>query len=284
MADAADKSTTFDSLIKMPGAKVTVSFDINDIHFEKDKQKVMVIGKAGIGKTSATKGELVTGSVKGAKGARSGAKAGTTEVEKPVKVKIWGTDTEVYVIDTPGMFQTSMIQNFMKGASAKSDYVLLCEDASNRTTLENALQEIFIKSTITEFNNNKRFGVLFLKMNVAEIFAETSGDDFSEEIIRKSFAKQMETMLNFKYQERTTFFYSYGSEAASKKRGKVHWAKDFAKWVSGNKFGSQLEIKTDEILANPTKFMKKVVDQVEPDLQDQAEKIIRESYCPCSIL
>merc|ERR550519_1858153 len=100
MADAADASN--------PSAAYHLMTKINIFHcgadhaqeedkhaghvfddLDPDLSRVLVIGRAGIGKTSAMKGELVNGDVKNATGARSGAEAGTTKVEAPEKVKIW---------------------------------------------------------------------------------------------------------------------------------------------------------------------------------------------------
>lgn len=249
--------------------------------------RVLVIGTAGIGKTSAMKGELVKGDVKNAKGAKSGAEAGTTEVEAPEKVKIWGTDTEFYCVDTPGMFQTSMIKNFMSGGSTESDFVLLCHDAANRASLENALQELFAENTISDFKDNRRFGVLYLRMNLAALCANMSGDDFSEEIVLKTSVAQMKKMLGDNYQIRDNIFFSWGSEAESKKQGKEHWAKKFAKWIQGEKFDKTIKVDTQEINKNPQKFMTKVVNQCEPEFQNQAREIIKKSFFSrygCTIL
>lgn len=253
---------------------------------DPDLSRVLVIGTAGIGKTSAMKGELVNGDVKHAKGAKSGAKAGTTQVEEPEKVKIWGTDTEFYCVDTPGMFQTSMIKNFMEGGSTESDFVLLCHDAANRASLENALQELFAENTMSEFKNNKRFGVLYLRMNLAHLCANMSGDDFSQELVLKNSVDQMKAMLGDNYQVRDNVFFSWGSAAESKKQGKPHWAKAFAKWIEGDKFDKKIKVDTKEIKKNPQKFMTKVVNQCEPEFQSQARKIVEKTFLQkfCTIL
>merc|ERR1719483_1272971 len=250
------------------------------VQYEPGIRKVLVIGKAGIGKTSAMKGELVNGTVKLAKGARAGAKAGTTKVEKPHKVTIWGTKTQAYVIDTPGMFQTAMLKTFMKGSSTKTDFVFMCVDASQRITLENALTEVFTANTITEFDNNKRFAVLFLRMNVGEMFFNMSGEAFSEEIVREDFLEQMTLMLGDRYQKRTTYFYSYGGEEEQTKRGKTHWVKEFAAWLEQSKeYKREIEIDTSKVKKNPERFLKEVVEQVEPEFKKEAEQFIKKTCC-----
>jgi len=290
MADAADTSNCWSNFSFNFRGTGNVQLNLENLKEQEEVQvtynpedldpklkRVLIIGKAGIGKTSAMKGELVTGNVKNAKGARAGAEAGTTKVEAPEKVKIWGTDTEFYCVDTPGMFQTSMIKNFMKGGSTESDFVLLCHDAANRATLENALQEIFSEQTITEFNKDNRFGILYLRMNLAEVCAEMSGDEFSEELVRKSSVAQMKSMLK-NYRERTNIFFSYGSEAAAKKKGKEHWAKQFAKWLEGENFKTTLKVDTTEINKDPKKFMTKVVNQCEPEFQERAARIVEKTF------
>lgn len=249
--------------------------------YEAGIRKVLVIGKSGIGKTSAMNGELVNGTVKKAKGAKAGGKAGTKKVEEPKKVTIWGTDTQVYVIDTPGMFQTAMLKTFLKGSSTRTDHILMCVDAANRITLENALTEVFTANTITreEFNNNDRFAVLFLRMNVGEMYFNMSGEEFSEDIVRQNFVDEMTRMLESNYQKRTTYFYSYGGEEESKKRGREHWVKEFAAWIEQSSVEGDVEIDTSKVKQNPQKFLQDVVGQVAPECREEAEKFIKDTCC-----